>query len=552
MCEPSPSALKNNDEVKVSSTGSPLYGCSLQIRGTAALWDITQWSHLTRNNKLTSPAFFLSFSPDGSSAHILSAERPTSSAYEFRVGLFKGLVPAEKEEDDSIGFVLEWVPPEAPTASPSAIAEPGVTSLSVTVYARREAESNLEDGEKLVSDSLIAPLSLSEKHVVLPALIPSYVWESPIFTAERASPLTLRVAIVVDYGIKAVLYPIAETVTSAWSSFSSRFSQWSQLVTPASFSSVPVSDILQRLESLVPTVPIVPDYLFSKTAGQSAAVPNVVASSSALHSPWSCTPARWLDKEDYWNETLHRLLSDPQTFLRGPSEIEDDLRNNEGVEEEVLEGLGLSFDALKKLYRAPETFTLHDGLHIPPIQQMFSQLVPSRISAPEFFANAVWKTACIASCGIEGEVKAILLVLNHPLNTYLPRDNQKQIPPSCAKQDALKGEGVEGDKPPMETGEEMLLQASSPAPCVYVEGGGSSHPDTTSNRKLEGSQGGGNDETSPEPHEESPAALPAVKTQFERQIDDSVDVKHCEPSSTPLLDIDFPRMPWEEEGGEME
>eukprot|EP00796_Vickermania_ingenoplastis_P010770 gene10769-7498_t len=299
----------------------------------------------------------------------------------------------------------------------------------------------------------------------------------------EAAPL--RVVVKLSFGLAAAVNPMLETVASLWSGFSSSVSQLVR--SAAAVTTATTEDIMSRLDA--------GGLLATKDSTGPAST-----GTDAQPTPWSPVPLAWADRADDWRQlTRVRLPSDDRTFTEGPG------RMVEEVCAEALEQLGFSVDAFRALYR-PEPPPLHEGLLIPEVAEVRFRLVPARVSEQQFWALYFWKAACLATCTIPEEVEAVVAVLNGD-------DGRRHVirtPPSPADS---------ANAPP---------SAPPPAPTVAP---------ADDDAGAEGCAAAEGMRAAPEPHAES---TPAPEIPMPTQ-------SNLEAASPDIDELEFPRMPWEEE-----
>lgn len=454
---------------------------------------------LTRKNKCSSAAFSA------------LREDSTTKRHTFRLTLYKGIQPAATEAEDSVGLVLELLADGKGTLALESL--PGMTQLTAALYevtptaatsaappssdARetpdRSASQPRPAGEAalthrlLVEETTSALMAAEGACLMLPTFISATLLSSSPSTSTTVRSyweLTVRL----QFGAVALFNPVVSQLRSFWSSLSSSVSE-------------AMPSVLSRLETV--REDLVEGVTAAYAAGEQAVATATTSAASASTppppppAPWEVTPPSWVDCEDEWQQLVRqRLPQDDRTFTCGPK-LESEYTVS-GVER--LEQHGYSIRALLALYQNEESTSqqLHDGLLIEELKAVRYRLVPRVVSDEAFWAAYLWKVACCAQCLMPQEVEVVLRVISGD------SEEENPVEPAPSPSHHQQAESKDSSSP------------SSPRLETTVTGQGS-----TENRRSEASV-------------ESPlGAASAAPSSVEGDAKDD--------------DIDFPRMPWEEE-----
>lgn len=525
-------------------------------------WHVQGLSNLTRENKISSLPFWV---PNNKTRR-----------HQFRLVLLKGLVPAHNEAEDAYGLVLELVPPPTDAAGheASASAYPGgcFVSVAVTNHERPTAGD--------VAASLTVLLDHPGQQASFPDLLPAASARSPSFLAGH--PPTVSFVVTIRTGVNVLAQQITTSLTSLWSTLTSTVSRMADVTAKV------YHEGRRELEDATP-----------------AAVPG---SAQAARPPWDVTPPKWGSRAEQWRALVSETaVADDGVFLNGPDRgISDD-------ERQLLLQSGLNYRQLLDLYTGFDfDRDVHEGLlGSSAIRQQRYHLVPAKINEGLFWANYFWKVACLAACDSDAQARIVLSILNAPPpgvaapppNAALPASSEEVASAVADAQEAadlllecLSADGGDGDPLLVQAAahtcedhvkrmdalfcrtdlpESTLVAVGSTLRCLrerianykQMEAGHSAPPPpppppatpadaTPLKESIAPVHETGPAADAPPPEPTIPPAPPASPPTPPPPAATAVASEHAAAPSAPrgtstsVPRVDFPKMPWEEEGEE--
>lgn len=367
--------LRLMNQVTVISRGDEECSC---------VWLVSCLSLLTQSNKISSN-FFVAPAPEGSKG----------LQHQIRFVLCKGMARGEpsSSESDSVGLAVEY------QISPAEARPPGNTEVTARVFEER--------GDTVLSEAAESQVLSVGRCVPLPTLFP------PGLVQRNAPTAAYRVELTIRFNAPSLL-PHLSAAGNTSSPSDDSWSSWgaglwggvSSAIAGLVSQSAPLSNHWTSLVGDFDPAKLQELVAETVTSLSSQSKDAVTKAEEARRpTPWSPLPDNWSDRPQAWRKLIQvELTSDVQTFLVGPNIVYSD----EDVDR--VEQIGMSIDQLRALY-SPSA-DIHEGLLIPEIAAPRYHLVPAELTEEEFWARYYWKAACLGLCAIDEEVRILLSVLN--------------------------------------------------------------------------------------------------------------------------------------------